>query len=258
MNKTFRMKKKEPEIKVLGGSSKQETNTRQQFINVFKNSPIPEKELLNNLGLYMNRQSLSRLIFMNELYQKIINVHGVIIEFGVRWGQNLALLTNFRGIYEPYNYNRKIIGFDTFEGFPKVHDKDGALVKVGDYSVTDKYEEYLDTILFYHESESPISHKKKFELIKGDATKTLEEYLEKHPETIIAFAYFDFDIYLPTKRCLELVKKRLTKGSIVAFDELNYENFPGETIALREVFGLDKYAIKRSPLNPLIGYIEIE
>ena len=53
----------------------------------------------------------------HELYQKILNVHGVVIEFGTRWGQNLALFESFRGMYEPYNHFRKIIGFDTFEGF---------------------------------------------------------------------------------------------------------------------------------------------
>jgi hypothetical protein len=191
---------------------------------------------------------------MHELYQKIIDVHGVVMEFGVRWGQNLALYESFRGIYEPYNYNRKIVGFDTFSGFPEVHDKDGTRVAVGDYGVTDQYEVYLEQVLNYHESESPIAHKKKYELVRGDATQTLEHYLSSHPETIVALAYFDFDIYLPTRRCLELVRDRLTKGSVVAFDELNCPEFPGETIALKEVFGLDKYAIRRSPLNPLISY----
>lgn len=74
------------------------------------------------------------------------------MEFGVRWGQNLALFESFRGIYEPYNYNRKIVGFD----------------------------------------------------------------------------------------------------------ELNYNKFPGETIALSEVLGLDKYSIKRSPISPLQSYVVVE
>jgi hypothetical protein len=244
-------------IKVLSGSSQKEVELRERFIDNYHNAPIPLNEKLTNLGLYINRQSMSRILFMHELYKQIIEVHGVVMEFGVRWGQNMALFSNFRGIYEPFNYNRKIIGFDTFEGFPEVHEYDGNKVSVGDYSVTENYEEYLQSILSYHESESPIPHKKKFELVKGDATKTLENYLSKNPETIIALAYFDFDIFLPTKHCLELIKDRITKGSIIAFDELNCPEFPGETLALKEVFGLDKYAIKRSPLNPLISYVQI-
>src|SRR4051812_27502689 len=57
-------------------------------------------------------------------------------------GQNLALMETFRGIYEPFNHNRKIIGFDTFEGFPAIHEKDGKseVAKAGAYSVTKDYE----------------------------------------------------------------------------------------------------------------------
>jgi hypothetical protein len=244
-------------INVLSGSTTTELSLREQFYDAYCNSPIPKQEHLYNLGLYMNRQSMSRLLFMNELYQKIIGVHGVVMEFGVRWGQNMALFSNFRGMYEPFNYNRKIIGFDTFEGFPEVHDKDGSAVAKGDYAVTDNYKDYLEKILKYHESESPIAQKQKFYLVQGDATVTLEKYFVDHPETIVAFAYFDFDIYLPTKKCLELLKNRVTKGSVIAFDELNCPEFPGETLALKEVFGLDRYSIRRSPLNPLISYIVI-
>lgn len=246
------------EIKTLGGSKPSEISGRAEFLQLLKHSPIPDGELLSNLGLYLNRQTLSRILFMHELYQKIISVHGVVMEFGVRWGQNLALYESFRGIYEPYNYNRKIIGFDTFAGFPEIDAKDGDKVSPGDYGVTQNYEAYLERVLNYHESESPISHKRKYELVKGDATYTIDEYLRAHPETIVALAYFDFDIYLPTKKCLESIRDRLTKGSILAFDELNCPEFPGETLALREVLGTDRYAIRRSPLNPLCSYMIIE
>jgi len=247
------------EIRVLSGANQKEVDLRKEFFNLFKDSPIAENEKLQNMGVYINRMNLSRILFMNELYQKIITVHGVIIEFGVRWGQNLSLFSNLRGIYEPFNYNRKIIGFDTFNGFPSVDsDKDGDKVKKNDYSITENYEYHLEKVLQYHESESPIAHKRKFELVKGDATKTFEKYLKDNPHTIVAFAYFDFDIYEPTKVCLELLMKRLTKGSVIAFDELNCPEFPGETIAIMETLGLSKYAIQRSPLNPLISYIVIE
>lgn len=216
--------------------------------------------MLTNLGLFMNRQSLSRLMFMNDLYTRIVPVHGVVMEFGVRWGQNLALFSSFRGMYEPYNYNRKIVGFDTFSGFPSVATQDGkaAGVQAGAYAVTQDYEEYLESVLDYHEKESPLGHIKKHELVKGDATVTLARYLEQHPETIIALAYFDFDIYEPTKKCLEMILPHLTKGSVIGFDELNWPDFPGETLALKEVLGLDRYAIRRSSLNPSPSYIVIE
>jgi hypothetical protein len=245
-------------IKVLSGSTREEAENRHKLYDLFKNTPIPSNELLNNLGLYINRQNLSRILFMAELYSRFINIHGVIMEFGVRWGQNLALFSALRGIYEPFNYNRKIIGFDTFSGFPGVDEKDGTKVKEGDYCVSSEYENYLENLLSYHESESPISHKKKFDLIKGDAVKNIDRYFAKHPETIIAFAYFDFDIYKPTKKCLETILPRLPKGAVIAFDELNCPEFPGETLALMEVIGINNIKLQRSPLNPLISYIIME
>ena len=81
------------------------------------------------------------------LYKKIIPVHGVIMEFGVRWGQNLSLFHSLRGIHEPYNYNRKIIGFDTFTGFPSVHDCDSESLSKGDYAVSDGWQDELENIL---------------------------------------------------------------------------------------------------------------
>jgi hypothetical protein len=128
----------------------------------------------------------------------------------------------------------------------------------GGYGVTDRYDEYLEQVLAYHESESPISHLKKFTLIKGDAVETLEQYLSEHPETVIALAYFDFDLYEPTKKCLRLIKDRLTKGSVLGFDQLNYSVFPGETVALREELGLSAHALRRSPNSSMQSYLIIE
>lgn len=237
-----------------------EISEREHILKLFKECPIPEDMLLDNLPLFLNRRDLMRLLFIHELYKKIIDVHGVIMEFGVRWGKSMALYESFRGIYEPYNHSRKIIGFDTFEGFPSVHEKDGTsdVVKVGAMSVTKNYEDYLSEVLDYHEHQSPIAHIKKYKLVKGNAVKELEIYLRENPETIIALAYFDFDIYEPTKRCLELIKPHLTKGSVLGFDDLCVHDWPGETIALREVLGLSQCRIRRTCFSSLQTYSVIE
>jgi len=245
-------------IRTLVGSTQTETDRKQVLVDRLRASRIPDAELLDNIGLYLTRQTLSRINFMQMLYQMIVPVHGVIMEFGVRWGQNMALFSTLRGIHEPFNYNRKIIGFDTFDGFPSVSLHDGGGVQPGDYGVVENWSEELEGILDFHTQNAPIPHKKKHELVEGDATVTLPGYLKEHPETIVALAYFDFDIYKPTHDCLEAILPYLTKGSVLAFDELNTPQFPGETIAVREVLGLSRYAIKRDPSNPLTSYLVIE
>lgn len=248
----------EKSIQALVHSTQSEIDRKQQLVAQLRTSRIPDSELINNIGLYLTRQTLSRINFMQSIYQKIVPVHGVIMEFGVRWGQNMALFSNLRGIHEPFNYNRKIIGFDTFEGFPSVAPQDGENVKTGDYGVVENWMDELEGILDFHAQNAPIPHKKKHELVKGDATVTLPDYLKDHPETIVALAYFDFDLYKPTRDCLEAILPHLTKGSVLAFDELNMSEFPGETIALREVLGLSRYAIRRDPSSPLTSYLVFE
>jgi hypothetical protein len=231
-------------------------NIKAQYIPTAKNEQVNDL-LLFNLGLFINRQLLSRIIAMHDLYKKIIDIHGIICEFGVFWGQNLALFESFRGMYEPYNYNRKIVGFDSFEGFVSVDEKDGhsEIMRQGSYSTSKGYETFLADIMDYHESNSPISHIKKYELVKGDASVTVKDYLAKNPETIIAFAYFDFDVYKPTKDCLEAILPHLSKGAIIGFDELNYHEFPGETQAFKEILGINNYTIHHVSNNPLMSYI---
>ena len=128
----------------------------------------------------------------------------------------------------------------------------------GGYSVVPDYERYLEQVLDFHEQENPIAHIKKYQLVKGDATLELKKYLDSNPETIIALAYFDFDIYEPTKVCLELIQGYLTKGSVIGFDELNRHDFPGETLAVKEVLGLAKYRITRSPSSRVNSYVIVE
>jgi hypothetical protein len=241
-------------------ASNDEAAAYSKLQELMKTSPLPPREFHANLGLFMNRASLARILFMHDLYLKALNTHGVIMEFGVRWGQNMALFTTMRHIYEPYNMSRKIVGFDTFEGFPSVAAQDGDFdgLKVGGLNVTPNYETVLTDILSTQERLAPRNHIRKFELAKGDVNDTLPRYLEQHPETIIALAYFDLDLYEPTKRCLELIRPYLAKNSIVGFDELVLAENPGETLALREAWGTVGYRICRSTISPQQSYVVFE
>ncbi len=170
------------------------------------------------------------------------------MEFGTRWGQNLAILQSLRAIREPFHHRRLVVGFDTFEGFPGVTAQDGpaGVASVGAYAVTPGYEDYLRDLLALRETQSPIAEVAKYRVIRGNAPEELKRYLEQNPETIVAMAYFDMDLYQPTLECLNLLKGRLTRGSVVGFDELNHAVFPGETTAVIEALGLETIRLRRS------------
>ncbi len=238
-------------------SSQSEKDVQRTFTRLLKESTMPEDELLANLGVFLTSKTLSRVLFFNEIYKKIVNSHGIIVECGVRWGQTLSLLSALRGIYEPFNRHRKIVGFDTFAGFIGMNEKDGDLCKCtdGSFSVTDQYETTLAQIMQCQEALNPISHLTKFELVKGDATATIPDYLKRHPETVISLAIFDFDIYAPTKVALECLKPYFVKGSVLVFDELCDDIFPGETVALREVFDMTQLRVERLPTTARVSYV---
>jgi hypothetical protein len=209
-------------------------------------------------ALFLKRQALSRLLYYDQLYRRIVNVPGVICEFGVQWGTTMATLANLRGIYEPYNHSRRIIGFDTFAGFKGATAEDGPAVKDGGYATDERYETELADILAIHESFSPISHLRKFELVKGDVCDTVPIWLDSNPGLVVAMAIFDMDIFGPTKAALQLVLPRLVRGSLLVFDELNCPHFPGETQAVQEVLGLNRLRLERSPLQPYCAFAVFE
>jgi len=239
--------------------SAKESESRAELAELFKQRPIPDNTILDHLELFMRPQRISEILVLQQLYLKILNTHGVIVEFGVRWGRHLSVFHALRSIYEPYNFYRRIFGFDTFAGFLEPHELDGESDRVfaGSMAVSEGYEKYLEQVLSLHEAEAPLSHIKRFQLLKGDAPVELEAYLKDQPETIIALAYFDMDVYQPTRDCLQLILPHLAKGSIVAFDELMHPEFPGEAIALKEVLDISQHQIERFPIAPYPAFITI-
>jgi len=220
--------------------------------------PIPDAELARNMGMFLVPQTLSRVLFMDFLYRSIVDVQGVVMEFGCRWGQSLSLFMALRGIYEPFNRLRKIVGFDTFSGFPSVAKEDGDLVAAGHYATSRGYEAYLEPFLSAMEAESPLPHLKKHAIVKGDIRETLPAYLTSHPATVVALAYFDLDLYEPTKACLQAIRSRITQGTVLGFDEVNDETTPGETVAVMEELGLRNVRLKRWPYNARTSYLIVE
>jgi hypothetical protein len=243
----------------LRASAEQRAN-REELRRLFKDTPLPVDELLVNLPLYMRSSTVAKLLWINELYQLVEPVPGVIIEFGVWWGANLALFDSLRAVYEPYNYTRHVIGFDTFAGYPAPRPQDGvdAHVQPGAYAVPPEHPQHLDAVLDCLERENPMGHIRKHELVVGDAGETVRGYLSAHPETVIALAYFDMQLYEPTKACLEAIRPYLVRGSVLAIDELNARKYPGETIAFREVLGLDRYVMRRSRFLPDRTYVVVD
>tara|TARA_E500000178_G_C16947123_1_gene719370 strand:- start:431 stop:1177 length:747 start_codon:yes stop_codon:yes gene_type:complete len=244
------------------GKTDNEINILDKLYIKKTNHNIPVDKSWNEL-LFLPRQNLSMIIAIDYIYKKIINSVGNIFEFGCRFGAKTSLFYNLKKIYQPYNYNRKLIIFDTFDGFPSVDEKDKndmnqEWVKEKNYNVTENYEDELDEIMNLHEKNAPISHIKQYEIVKGDVTKTLPNWLDDNKHSIASLVYFDMDIYKPTKDSLNNILKICHKGSILCFDEINEKNWPGETLAILEELNVLNYKIEVNPYACNMGIITLQ
>ena len=234
-----------------------EVQAYQGLAQALRQAPMPDNQVLAHLPLYLTRSSLSHILFMSDLYRLALDVHGDIVEFGTRWGRNLALFLSLRNSLEPHNYTRRVVGFDTFEGFASLAAEDGAdpILKPGHLAVAQDWQRDLTELLAQHEALGPRPGVRRFELVKGDVCQTFPAWLDRHPESLVALAYFDMDIYRPTRDALQALLPRLTRGSVIGFDELCLEAFPGETVALRKVLDLRQHRLVRSPYSGNQSYI---
>ena len=180
---------------------------RAKLLSMFASSPLPDKEQSSTSGSTLE-------VFAGEvfgdgnLYKRIVHL-GTDLGVWSLVGQNLVLLENLRAIYEPFNKQRIIVGFDTFEGYAQPTAEDGANaseVFLDDtYATGLDYKSYLDKLIKVHEGCNILGHQQGLHrLVAGDVCETVPKYFEDHPESLVALAYFDMGPYLPTKIALEV------------------------------------------------------
>lgn len=216
-------------------------------------------EELKNFEKYVPRQALSRFMARYELFKLQLNVKGCVVECGVHHGGGLLGWAKMSSALEPYALDRRVFGFDTFEGFPSISDKDSGEInensKLGGLCTSyDVYGELLSLIDEYDRNRFLNEFQKVF-LVKGDACKTIPVFLEDNPYLLISLLFLDFDLYEPTKVALENFLPRMPKGSVLAFDELNNPWWPGETQAALEYFDINTREINRFSFDPSISYV---
>lgn len=228
--------------------------------DAFERSPESFEDNLNNFSKFTRRQAVTKTLAQYEIFKRVMPVKGSIVECGVLRGGSLFTWLHLSSILEPVNFTRRIYGFDTFEGFASVVDQDRAAlsqhVQSGDLRGS-TYEE-LSELLKIHDSNRLMNHIDKVHLVRGDATKTIPEFVEKHPHLVVSLLYLDFDLYEPTCVALKHLLPRMPKGAVLAFDELDNPLWPGETRAAMDEIGLGRLRIERLEFDPYIGFATLE
>lgn len=253
-------RKKQAKAKPEAGfRTRKEKMVGKQLGEMFLNCPDSVEVKLENFTKYIRRQNMTRLLALYEIFKRVLHVKGSIIECGIYRGFGLMAWANMSAVLEPTNLTRRIYGFDSFEGLQDLGEKDKSGLsnaKRRDLHAS-SYEELTELIKIY-DTNRFLGHVSKVELITGDATKTIPEFVEKNRHLVVSLLFLDFDLYEPTKVAIEYFFPRIPKGGIIAFDQLDNPIWPGETMALLETLGINRLKIERIGFDPYIGFAVVD
>ena len=201
-------------------------------------------------GFYLTCETgrIGKLLNHLEIYKKIKDLPGDVLEFGVYKGTSMVRLLSFRNLLEN-EYSRKIIGFDIFGKFPDELQlaSDRLFVKgfenAGGYGISkNEFEMHLNNKGF-----------RNYSLVEGNIIKTIPEYLVKNPSLKISILHIDVDVYEPTLFILENLWNKIVKGGILMLDD--YGTVEGETKAVDEFFAGKNIQINKPRFNNIPSYI---
>ena len=96
----------------------------EQTAKFFAEEPIDLIERIKAFPKYVSRQALAKFFTKYEIFKKVLQVNGSIVECGCLHGAGTLAWAKMSAIFEPANHTRKIFAFDTFEGFSSVSEKD--------------------------------------------------------------------------------------------------------------------------------------
>jgi hypothetical protein len=216
----------------------------------------------NVLDVYNYKKPGEKLGFFDYIIENHNTVDGDICEAGVFNGSSL-LATGM--LLKELNSDKKVYGFDTFEGFPPVYNVNDDLKTFDDLlDRGDITEEHYDSIQRNIDFRSLVTKRKvdvsnisssndftcssldtlqdKIDYLKLDniclVKGTFEESMsdsQHYPEKIMA-GLLDCDLYQSYNSALPFIWKRMSIGSYMFLDEYYSLKFPGARIAVNEFF----------------------
>ena len=225
---------------------------------------------IREIGMFQSRYHITRFLEHYEIFKLAKDRPGHVVELGVFRGWSFLNFAQFIEILNVGDRATKIIGFDTFKGFPKPHDRDISpkyeldkgpyTIKEGNFNIGERAQQRLLRLIDLYESDKLLDVHKRVELVIGDISETIPKYVKQNPGLRISFLHLDCDLYEPTLTGLKYLYPLVTRGGIVLFDQYGIDEYPGESAAFDEYFGKNRPVLTKSHLvsNPTGYFIKQE
>ncbi|MGQ9369466.1 TylF/MycF/NovP-related O-methyltransferase [Azospirillum sp. ST 5-10] len=215
---------------------------RQRLEEIFQDTELSNFELFRNFPVYAPRFNLARFLAHYEIFKKIVDLPGVIVDLGVYRGASTFTWAKLCEIFCPTDIRKTVYGFDTFAGFTALAAADGPADPVqgrviGGYAAGAGAERDLLRAAAAMDADRHLGHIPRIRLIKGDVAETLPRFVAEKGEGLrIALLNLDLDLYEPTRLALETLYPRMVRGGIIIADEYAIDSFGGESKAVDEFF----------------------
>ena len=226
--------------KYLAGSPLATDNQRdleKERVDYFNNAVGSVSDKLNSLARFISRQNFAKYFCYYEIFRKTQGTLGSILECGVYYGNGLMTYANLAAALEPYNYQCKIIGFDTFAGDRGVQEIDSAnpLFRREEKDFYAESYQDLQRAIAIYDRDRPLNHLPKVELVKGDLCATAANFVANNQSLTIRILHLSVNLYAPTRAALQAFLPRISRGGAVVIHGLNY-TATGASQALFEQF----------------------
>lgn len=186
----------------------------------------------------------SKLWARYDLFKMVVDLPGDIVECGVFQGTGALYWARMLQVFNPLS-RRKVIGFDTFEGYPDTMKGKQDIKTSEAFIIETQYNENTPAQIM--ETANALGLAQRIELVKGDATKTIKEYVAKNGGFRAALVNLDFDIYEPTRAALECLYEVVVPGGVIVLDEYAVHEWGGESRAVDEFFKEKNITLKSFP-----------
>ena len=190
-------------------------------------------------NLFMNNERFSKLLIHYEIFKKIKNHKGSIIECGVFKGTSFSRFAMLRELIGNPKKN-KLIAFDVFsDKFPDTKYQNEKIQRKHWIKTAGASSIGTNQLV-------KIFKKKKiknFELVKGNVLQTIPMYIKKNPNLKISLLNVDIDFVETTQCVLDNLYGKVVKGGVIIFD--NYEGIgTGGTFYKGETETINKFLKK--------------
>jgi len=200
---------------------------------------LDDHDLIANLTSFGRRMHIMKAFAHYEVFLKVKDLPGDIVECGVYKGSSLLTFARFLETFCTGDRTRKVLGFDHFRGLADRSEKDGLDARVGNTAEGWNPAAFRDTLFALMDAfnaDSFVPQRPRIELVDGDVCKTAGAYAAEHSGMRISLLHLDMDLYEPTLAALEAFWPRILTGGVVLFDEYAIREWPGESEAVETFF----------------------